>query len=533
MKPRRCTFMVVGLAIVLLAGGGASLSAQPAASSPLPSRSTVQLSNEEIFGYVQDLTSIGYRRTGTPAGKKAAEYVRDKLTEFGVSETSIEQARSFSWNADQWGLRVFGQTIPSFPVHTSFLPPSGTGPFSTGDSGLTAEVVDVGDGPLGDVDVKGKIVLFNMVLTPFPYSFLLHASEFTYDPDHSFDPTGSLNQPYLSNFKDVIYPAIDKGAVGFVGVLANYFDSNKYYNEAYGYTAGFPKSVPIPGLWVTKSDGQAMRDALAKTPSAPQATIILKGSNEPATAMTVVGFLPGQSPETIMISSHHDSGFDGGVEDASGAAEVLALAKYFAAQPISEREKSLMFVTFDTHFTGYQSHQAFINKYVVNPVGDRRIIADVSIEHIAKEVKIVDGRLTLTGRAEPRAIFERVGPNAMQTIEQAIKDNGLDRTIVLPTTLFGACGPPTDASWDGLRRSAGDQHDHGPHIPLRRGRYKRHGGSGPVANGREHLHPDRRSSRQNECRRNRPAVGTRHTRIPLHWGRWPRGPLHWERWSAR
>ncbi len=369
------------------------------------------------------------------------------MTEFGISETPIEQADSFSWNADQWGLRVFGQTIPSFPVHTSFLPPSGTGPFSTGDSGLTAEVVDVGDGPLGDVDVKGKIVLFNMGLAPFPYSFLLHASEFTYDPDQSFDPTGNLNQPYLSNFKDVIYPAIDKGAVGFVGVLANYFDSNKYYNEAYGYTPGFPKSVPIPGLWVTKSDGQAMRDALAKTPSAPQATIILKGSNEPATAMTVIGFLPGQSPETIMISSHHDSGFDGGVEDASGTAEVLALAKYFAAQPISEREKSLMFVTFDTHFTGYQSHQAFINKYVVNPVGDRRIIADVSIEHIAKEVKIVDGRLTLTGRAEPRAIFERVGPNAMQAIEQAIKDNDLDRTLVLPATLLGACGPPTDASF--------------------------------------------------------------------------------------
>ncbi len=70
MKLRLCTFMVVSLSIVLLAGGGASLSAQPAASSALPSRSTVQLSNEEIFGYVQDLTSIGYRRTGTPAGKR-------------------------------------------------------------------------------------------------------------------------------------------------------------------------------------------------------------------------------------------------------------------------------------------------------------------------------------------------------------------------------------------------------------------------------------------------------------------------------
>jgi hypothetical protein len=189
-----------------------------------------------------------------------------------------------------------------------------------------------------------------------------------------------------------------------------------------------------------------MRDALAETGSGSQATIILKGSYEPATAMTVVGFLPGQSPETILISSHHDSVWDGGVEDASGTAEVLALAKYFAAQPISERNKSLMFVTFDSHFVRYESHDAFIKKYIDNPVGERRIIVNVSIEHIAKQVEIVDGRLTLTGRVEPRAIFESVGPMAKQAIQQAITDNDLDRAVVLPTTLFGECGLPTDAS---------------------------------------------------------------------------------------
>jgi hypothetical protein len=400
--------------------------------------------NEEIFRYVQDLTSIGYRRTGTPEGKKAAEYVRDRLIEFGISETSIEQAESFSWNADQWDLSVAGQSIPSFAVANSFIPSTGTGPFSTGDSGLTAEVVDIGDGPVGDMDVRGKIVLFNLRFTPLPFSLLLDASEFTYDPGQTFDPNDSITQPYLSNFTSVLGSAIDNGAVGFVGVLADYFDSNKYYNEAY------ETSVTIPGLWVTGSDGQAMRDALAKTGSGSQATIILKGSYEPATAMTVVGFLPGQSPETILISSHHDSVWDGGVEDASGTAEVLALAKYFAAQPISERNKSLMFVTFDSHFTGYESHKAFIKKYIDNPVENRRIIANVSIEHIAKQVEIVDGRLTLTGLVEPRAIFESVGPVAKQAIQQAITDSDLERTVVLPASLFyveGECGLPTDASF--------------------------------------------------------------------------------------
>ncbi len=32
-----------------------------------------------MLGYIKDLTSFGYRRTGTPAGKKAVEYIRDRF----------------------------------------------------------------------------------------------------------------------------------------------------------------------------------------------------------------------------------------------------------------------------------------------------------------------------------------------------------------------------------------------------------------------------------------------------------------------
>ena len=63
-----------------------------------------------------------------------------------------------------------------------------------------------------------------------------------------------------------------------------------------------------------------------------------------------------------MVQSHHDSVGTGAVEDATGTAEVIALAEHYgraAKQPgYRPREKSLMFVTFDTHFTGYQAHQA-------------------------------------------------------------------------------------------------------------------------------------------------------------------------------
>jgi hypothetical protein len=57
------------------------------------------------------------------------------------------------------------------------------------------------------------------------------------------------------------------------------------------------------------------------------------------------------SDEIVLIQSHHDSTTSGAVEDASGAAEVMALARYFGQFPKDARPRTVMFATMDTHFT--------------------------------------------------------------------------------------------------------------------------------------------------------------------------------------
>lgn len=63
---------------------------------------------------------------------------------------------------------------------------------------------------------------------------------------------------------------------------------------------------------------------------------------------TVVGHPTGKNAETLMVRSHHDSGFMGAVEDASGVSEVLALAKYYGQTPAKSRDRNMMFVVMDT-----------------------------------------------------------------------------------------------------------------------------------------------------------------------------------------
>jgi len=38
---------------------------------------------QEIFTWIKDLAQWGHRKTGTPEGRKSAEYIEAKMKEFG------------------------------------------------------------------------------------------------------------------------------------------------------------------------------------------------------------------------------------------------------------------------------------------------------------------------------------------------------------------------------------------------------------------------------------------------------------------
>jgi hypothetical protein len=447
------TGLALGAGVLLLIAGCGSSSNGPAAGMaapcPLDSRpeATGMPDTDRIFGWIEDLVGIGFRRTGTPEGFAAAAYVKCQFESLGLEDVHYETATSWNWQVQDARLLMNGEAVDSFPSAHSFVTPGEPSRFSTGPDGLTAEMVDIGGGSALDFalnDVEGKIVVFDLKFQFPPLGFAPFI-EFLWDPLLTIvEPELFQGNPFITNYGSVLEKAVEAGAVGFIGVLVDYFESNRYYNEFHRRS-----EISIPGFWVSPGEGERMRARLAATSTPSEATIHMHGSREHAEARTVVGYLHGRSRDTIMVQSHHDSVFYGAVEDGSGTAAVLAQAQYFASQPPESREKTLIFITFDSHYTGYQAHQDFVRKYITERETPYNIVANVTLEHIARQAIIGDdGQLEVTDRPELRAIIENLGPTLKLQMINSVIRHDLRRTAILQGHLLCPLGAmPTDASF--------------------------------------------------------------------------------------
>jgi hypothetical protein len=265
-------------------------------------------------------------------------------------------------------------------------------------------------------------------------------ADLVHDPDKTLGSAKRLDPFTPNNYPFNMASAMEGGAVGFVGILSNYFNSNRFYNEDMSYFVSDDLHLGIPGLWVSHEDGETLKRILQNKPNAA-GHLVLEGDIKKVQYRTVVGFLPGKNPETLMVQSHHDSGFLGAVEDASGVSEVLALAQFYGKQPVQSRDRSLMFVVMDSHFTGYEAHEDFAKKNILG--AGLNVVANVTVEHIAREVVIQDGKPVLTGQVDPRLFI--TSPSLIDLTSEKIEQHDYRRSLVLSTNLFHDDeGLPTD-----------------------------------------------------------------------------------------
>ncbi len=118
------------------------------------------------------------------------------------------------------------------------------------------------------------------------------------------------------------------------------------------------------------------------------------------------------------------------MQDASGVAVVMAMAKYFSKAPSAPRDKTLLFAAFDSHFSGYIANKGFIKRHHEN---GERIVLDVCVEHIGMEAKNENGRLVMTGNVEPRGIFVSENSRLISITKDAALRHRYGRFALLPT----------------------------------------------------------------------------------------------------
>lgn len=395
-----------------------------------------------MMASIEDLVSMAPRATGSRGGAAAAAYVEQRFAAAGLA-TDVLEVPSFSWRAEQCTIRVGDEEIACAPILHSGLPAHDwTG---EADHLVDARVVDIGSDRVRGHDVRGALVLFDLTFD-MTVAHSLALTLFLHDPGRRVlrrEVLGSRN-PYVTSLARTMREAAAAGAVGVIGVLRDYPDSRNYHNEYYRRTL-----FPLPGAWVTRAEGARLRALLG---TARRARLALAITRSEVVSRTVIGVLPGRTGDTVMIQSHHDSIGAGAVEDASGTAEVIALAEHYgaAARAGAVREKTLLFVTFDTHFTGYQAHREFARRYVLSPESPWNIVLNATIEHIGlRAVEGPDGGFESTGETEPRGLFVNVNPAFTWRIGRAVRRHGLHGTSLLGAGVleFFAGGIPTDASF--------------------------------------------------------------------------------------
>jgi hypothetical protein len=380
---------------------------------------------DKIFSWIEEVFARGIRRPGYPADRWAEDWLQQQFRAFGLERVRAEPVEVACWEAREATLDVAapGSThnIPCFPL-----------PHSAPVESLDADLV-VFDAARPE-PVRGAFSLYDVVLSRVPQTILESRATWSYDPDGTYASTKHI-LPFGREVQNVMEPSISAGAAGFIGVLRDYpGDSHQYYVP---YDA---IERPIPGVWISGSDGGRLRELLASAPI--RVKLSIDSVREIITAYNIVGELPGADDEIVVIGSHHDGPCASAVEDGPGIVLVLAQAAYWSQLPQADRPHRLLFLLNAGHMAGGAGQRTFVGSHS----GElESVVLELHLEHAANEFSDETGALAPTGRPESRWWFTSLIPRLQEAVRSAIEAEDLRRSMIVPPTMFGP-KPTTDGA---------------------------------------------------------------------------------------
>ena len=235
---------------------------------------------ENIMKVFSDTSYI--RVGGRPEEKKAAEYLRQQVVEFGL-EAALEPFDVPLGDIEEAMLLVDGVSIPC------------KGYMCAGSSTVEAPFYYLRTNDAWSLrQCKGKIVLIDGYLGYWIYQDLL-----------------------------------ENGAVGFVTYdgHVNYADRDIDARELRSYVSN---GKIIPGVNINVKDAVSLIEKGVKS-----AKIVLKQKEYMGTSQNVVLDMPGEVDEYIVFTAHYDSTplSQGAYDNMSGSIGLLGIAKHFAKNP--------------------------------------------------------------------------------------------------------------------------------------------------------------------------------------------------------
>src|SRR5215468_5240278 len=194
--------------------------------------------------------------------------------------------------------------------------------YPTAGDGITAPVIWVGLGTAADFqgrNVKGKAVMIYSLPTPG-------------GRDHSADWSGAVRR------------ANDAGAAIILVEMGFPGNAQSEPEGAVGATA--------PTVTITPDEANLIRDQLDQGRPVSFRLRLVTEERRGLKTGNIWGVLPAASKEQILIMAHTDAFFEGAMDNASGLAMMLDIARHYAAVPQAQRPRTLVFLTTPDHHHG-------------------------------------------------------------------------------------------------------------------------------------------------------------------------------------
>ena len=381
-------------------------------------------STEQLSGWVEELVELTekfteFRRYGSEGDAAGRQWLMQTLRNQGfedlVEQTYPVERRSYF----EWSLEVEGSSVDCFFMN---------GAAYTDAQGIEGELIFAGDKIDPSVDFTGKVVVFELKGGPAMKGAVIpHIADYSYDPANLLSETtvGGTGGPAPTNFPVTYYEAARQGAIAFVAVFAHRpADANSFFADPTGMV-----QTRIPGLFLNGSVGGSLIDQIKGADEPLRAKVKLVGEATQASSGNIVAHVQGQKSDAMLVNTHHDAGWSGAVQDASGVAVVLGLAAFYHRYPSNYIQKDLYFVFNGCHYAWNYPFGA--NMFAqMNPDVMKRLVLCLGVEHIGKRFIGVDGKLVDTGEVEPRFLWAPRNKMLYAAAVSAIEKNELQSTII-------------------------------------------------------------------------------------------------------
>ncbi len=273
---------------------------------------------------------FGSRFAGTPEERKAAEFIAETFTRYGLADTRLESYSYAGWSRGQATLEIVDPIQKS--LHCISLP------YCPANE-VTAELVSVGYGSPVEYEELGEKMSGNIVMA------------------------GSASRPDLGRWvhrKEKYERAVLGGASVFIFVSESPGvgpETGSLQND---------KPAPIPGISICKEDGEFLL-RLMERKGKVRLKLRTTDVNEPRTSWNVVADLPGikDSDEMVILGCHYD-GHDisqGAHDPASGMVSVMEAARVLSEYAANDLKRTVRFIAFGTEEIGLTGAFRYVDQH--------------------------------------------------------------------------------------------------------------------------------------------------------------------------